>query len=168
MANIVEAYKSVIEFNKTIISITSTVLAALISYLVFQDYSLNLPNIISPSFLVLSLIFSFLGIGNAIPAINVEQSKIWAVRHSNIGAGLMIIGIVTIFFIDKKEKVSIDKALYTIEQTLLKVDSTLLQKNCNRLELIDGNYIFHFKRDSIKRKVIYSVDKDHIISFSAE
>ncbi len=168
MANIKEAYTAVIDFNKTIITITSTVLAALISYLVFQDYNLLYQNLISPLVLLISLIFSFFGIGLAIPAINTDTSKIWAVRHSNIGASIMLIGILCIGFIQPKEKLSIDKVLLKIETSLKRVEPSLIQKNCKSFELIDDNYIIFYSQDSLHRRVVYSLDKDNIVSLQRE
>ncbi len=168
MSNVKEAYTAVIDFNKTIISITSAILAALISYLVFQDYNLNLINLISPISLMISLIFSLLGIGYAIPAINIGQSKIWAVRFSNIGAAIMLIGIILIVFIEKKEKPTIDKVLNHIETSLKKVDSRFIQKNCQSFELLDNKYIIHYSYDKSRKKVVYSLDQDKIISLAEE
>jgi len=168
MANIKEAYTAVIDFNKTIVAITSTILAALISYLVFQNYNLTIINLISPFLLFASLIFSFLGIGFAIPAINTDTSKIWAVRHSNIGAILMLIGIICIIFIEPKEKSSIDQILLKIEVSLKKVEPSLIQKNCKSFELIENNYIIYYAQDSLYRRVIYSIDGEKIISLERE
>jgi len=164
MTNIKEAYTAVIDFNKTIISITSTILAALISYLVFQDYSLGFPNILSPIALIISLVFSFFGIGCAIPAININQSKIWAVRFSNIGAAIMLTGIILIIFIEKKNSPDINTILVHIEKSLEKVDSKLNQSNCKSFELIDNTYVLNYEHDTIKKQVIYSLDKEKIIS----
>ena len=168
MANIKEAYTAVIDFNKTIITITSTVLAALISYLVFQDYNLSFQNLISPLVLLISLIFSFFGIGLAIPAIHTDTSRIWAVRHSNIGASIMLIGIFCIGFIQPKEKLSIDKVLLKIETSIKRVEPSLTQKNCKSFELIDDNYIIFYSQDSLHRRVVYSLDKDNIVSLQRE
>lgn len=168
MPNIKEAYTAVIDFNKTIIAITSTILATLISYLVFQNYNLTIINLISPFILFLSLIFSFLGIGYAIPAINTDTSKICAVRYSNIGASLMLIGIISITFIKPKDKPSIDQILLKIETSLKKIEPSLIQKNCKSFELIDDNYIIYYSQDSLYRRVVYSLDKENIISLQRE
>lgn len=168
MPNIKEAYTAVIDFNKTIIAISSTILATLISYLVFQNYNLISINLISPLILFISLIFSFLGIGFAIPAINTDTSKIWAVRHSNIGAGLMLMGIMSIIFIKPKDKASIDQILLKIETSLKRIEPSLIQKNCRSFELIEGNYIIYYSQDSLHRRVVYSLDKENIISLQRE
>ncbi|GAA3963080.1 hypothetical protein GCM10022246_15400 [Pedobacter ginsengiterrae] len=168
MPNIKEAYQAVIDFNKTIISITSAILAALISFLVFQDYTLSLLNLVAPVVFVLSLIFSILGIGRAIPAINLDQSKKWAVRFSNLGAGLMILGIISIYLIKKPEKATIDTALSDIEKTLSKIYPVIRIKNCQKIELMGENYLFHFKEGTISRKVIYSLDTEKIILSEVE
>lgn len=168
MPNIKEAYTAVIDFNKTIIAISSTIFATLISYLVFQNYNLISINLISPFILFISLIFSFLGIGFAIPAINTDTTKIWAVRHSNIGAGLMLMGIMSIAFIKPKDKPSIDQILLKIETSLKEIEPSLIQKNCKSFELIENNYIIYYSQDSLYRRVIYSLDKENIISLQRE
>lgn len=168
MPNIKEAYTAVIDFNKTIVAITSTILASLISFLVFQNYNLSFTNIISPVLLFGSLVFSFLGFGYAIPAINTDTSKIWAVRYSNIGASLMLIGIICISLIESKEKENIDQILLKIENSLKKIEPSLIQKNCKSFELIENNYIIYYSQDSLHRRIIYSLDKEKIISFERE
>ena len=162
--NTVAAYQSVIDFNKTIISITSTILAALISYLVFQNYNLSIRNLISPIILVISLICSLFGFGYAIPAINKSVSKKAAITFSNIGAGIMLIGIIAIVSIEEKEKINIKNILVDIENSLKSVDSKLTPQNCKSFELTDQNYILQYKHDSINIQIIYSLDKEKITS----
>lgn len=157
-----EAYLAVIEFNKTIVSITSAVLAALITFIVFQDYGLGVKNIIPPIILVVSLFFSLMGIGNAIPAIRLDQSRIWAVRYSNIGAFLMIVGILFIGIIQKPAQPTMDSALVNIEKSLNKIYPFVQAKNCLKVQLKNDEYVFHFQKDTLKRKVIYSIEKDKI------
>ncbi|GAA0884571.1 hypothetical protein GCM10009120_31690 [Sphingobacterium siyangense subsp. cladoniae] len=163
-----DAYLAVIEFNKTIVSITSTVLAALITFIVFQDYGLGFKNIIAPVVLVISLIFSLRGIGRAIPAIRLDQSKIWAVRYSNIGAFLMILGILLIGLIQKPEKPTMDITLSNIEKSLNKIYPLVEAKNCLTVQLENDEYVFHFQKDTLKRKVVYSIEKDKITATEIE
>lgn len=162
MVNNKDAYLAVIEFNKTIISITSAILAALITFIVFQDYGLSIRNLIAPIILMLSLFFSIFGIGNAIPAIRLNQSRKLAVRFSNIGAGTMIIGIAAIVLIKKPEKVTIDTALVNIEKSLFKIYPVVSTANCRKIQTEDDEYVFHFQKDTLKLMVVYSIEKDII------
>lgn len=163
-----DAYLAVIEFNKTIISVTSAILAALITFIVFQDYGLSARNIVAPAILILSAFFSILGFGHAIPAIRLDESRKMSVRFSNIGAILMVIGIFAIFIIKKPEKVTIDTALMHVKQSLSTTYPFIQPEYCQRIDLGNEQYIFHFQKDTFKRKVIYSIAKEQIVSTAPE
>lgn len=165
MTNIKEAYTAVIDFNKTIVSISSTILAALISYLVFQEYDFTIRNFTSPILLVISITFSFFGFGFAIPAINVAQAKIWAVRFSNIGAAVMLLGIISIAFIQKKELNDLDKILHKVETTFKTIDPKINRSNCQSFSLSGETYIFNFTDNKTIKQVTFSTNSQQIVSY---
>jgi hypothetical protein len=164
--NIQEAYKSVIEFNKVIISITSTVLAVLISYLAFQDYELIICNLLSPIALIISISLSLFGFGYAIPAINKNRSSNIAVNCSNAGAFLMLLGIVLISTIQKHENDDIQQALMSIDKTLKVNSKNFIPSNCTNIKKNDKDYELTYKSTGFEAIVIYSTEKKCIISMS--
>lgn len=158
------AYQSVVDFNKVIISISSSILAVLISYLVLNNSVDDLHNLISPFVLTISIIFSLFGFGYALPAIRKNKSEIVAVRLSNIGAGLMILGIILITTIELKKQ-NIDGIIKEIENSFQKKSDVIDMKNCESIVFQKNNIQFNFKKDSTKIEVNYSPEKKKITSF---
>ena len=163
--NIKDSYTAVIDFDKVLISISSTILAALISYLVFQDYDLNFPNLIAPILLVVSLFLSLLGFGQAIPAIKKNQSRKLAVKASNLAAVAMFLGIFAIGLIRQKSTPTINEVLVQIENTSETLKTDLSAVNCNQIEFVNRNYILSYELDSLKVKIIYSLDDKKMTLF---
>ena len=153
--NTSEAYKSVIDFNKTIISISSSILAALIAYLVYQKISFRLLNFISLIFLVCSIIFSIAGFGKAIMTIKDNYSRKATIVLSNFGAFFLILGILAILLI-KEDKQTIDNILYNVENSTTRLGKHFSPEKCIKIELRDENYIFTYKTDSTINEVFYS------------
>lgn len=166
LEDITEAYKSIIEFNKVIISLASLVLAALISYIVSQDFPLTFRNLASPVALIVSLIFSLSGFGRAIPAIQKQAPRKMAVRLSNIGGYIMLLGISLIFVITKDGEKRIDSILREVNKLSSILKYKLQPQNCSSFELKDSTYILNYTYDSITVRVEYSLNKDRILSLS--
>lgn len=166
--NYKDSYLSVIEFNKVIVSIASTILAALISYLVFQEYDFTFRNLISPIVIFISLILSLFGFGNAIPAIKKDQSRKWAIRASNAAASFMFIGIGLIGFIQPKKDKTINDILKYVESSSINFNHNLIPNNCSEISFINRDYILKYNLDSIVVKTIYSLDDDKMTLLQKE
>src|SRR5205823_9044725 len=160
---ILEAYKSVIDFNKTIISISSTILAALIGYLVYQKIEFRLLNYISLALLVISIALSIAGFGQAIKTVKDATSRRGTIAFTNFGAIFLLVGVLAILLIRNDEK-TIDDILKTVENSTTAFDKKLSSKNCISIQLQQENYILHYKIDTTNAEVIYSTDKKNIIS----
>ena len=161
------AYQSVVDFNKVIISISSSILAVLTSYLVLNNSVDDLQNFTSPIVLIISIIFSLLGFGYALPAIRKNKSEIVAVRLSNFGAGLMILGIILITTIDLKKQ-NIDGIITEIENSFQQKYDIVDMKYCENIEFQKNNIQFNFKKDSTKIEINYSPEKKKITSFKKQ
>lgn len=161
--NIADAYKSVIDFNKVVISISSAILAAVITYIVSQDFSLTINNIASPILLIGSFVFCLFGFGYSISAIQKNIKKPIAKHFSNIGGTLMLAGIIAIGFLKKEAEKKIDDILKEIEKTSSTLDYKLFPKNCDSIELKEKIYTFKYYYDSTFVQVDYSLDKDKIL-----
>ncbi len=165
-ADITEAYKAVIDFNKVVISISSAILAALISYLVSQDFSFAPRNFASPIVLTISIACSLLGFGRAIGAINKKEPRINAVKFSNVAGGAMLLGILSIGFIKKNEEKKIDDILKEIDKTSSILEYKLQPANCTGFDLREKTYVLHYAYDTIAVQVDYSLEKSKILSLN--
>jgi hypothetical protein len=157
----IEAYKAIIDFNKVIISISSTVLAALIAYLAYQKVEFHWINYVSSFFLVLSIFFSITGFGNAIATIKDGISRRGTILMSNFGASILILGILSMLLIRTNNE-GLDDILKSVESSTNSLNKNLSPKNCIRIELKDDYYLIDYKADTISTKVIYSIKKGKI------
>lgn len=164
MSVVKEAYESMIEFNKVIISISTGLLAALIAYLVYQQVDFVLTNYISVIILVFSLIFSLYGMGRAVNALQTDTDKNGAIIHSNLGAIVLIAGILCLTTIKNNNKESIDSILKSVESSTASMNKKLKPSACYNIEKNNQNYILLYKTDTISTQVIYSLSENHIVS----
>lgn len=165
--DISEAYKSVIDFNKVIISISSTILTGLIAFLIFRDIDFVWSNYLSPIFFVVSIFCSIYSFGNAIGSIKKGESNSRTILIGNIGAYSLLAGIISLLFINT-DRNSIDSILDKIENSGSKMQILLSPKNIQNIELKHEEYIFNYQLDSLKTEVIYSLEKDRITSIKKE
>jgi len=161
--NTSEAYKSVIDFNKTIISMSSAILAALIGYLVYQKVPFRLINYVSVFLLVVSIFLSILGFGQAIKTIKDSVSRKATIGFTNWGAFFLILGILAILAVKDDEK-TIDNVLNTVEKNTTTLAKNLSTKNCVSIELKSDSYFLVYHVDSSNIEVIYSLSKQSIVS----
>jgi hypothetical protein len=159
----VEAYKNVIEFNKTIISISSTILAALIAFIVYQQIEFRILNYLSLALLVISIGLSIFGFGRAIETVKDGTSRAYTILLTNLGSGFLILGILAILLV-KDGAPSVDKVLQTVEKSATMFRTNFSAKNCQSIDFVGGYYILRYKNDSSVTEVRFSVDKNRIIS----
>ncbi len=159
----VEAYKSVIDFNKTIISISSTILAALIAYLVYQKIEFRLINYVSLILLVISITLSIWGFGQAIATVKDGKSRTGTIALTNFGAFFLMAGILANLFV-KDDVKTIDEILKSVEKSTTTLNKKLSPQNCSSIELKDEAYILQYKIDTTNSVVTYSIKKQTIVS----
>lgn len=161
----VDAYKSIIEFNKTIITISSSVLSALIAYIIYKNIDLNALNYISIGSIILAILFSLFGFGGAITTIKDGQSRPFTVFVSNASGFILITGIfLTLFAFKHRQEKSINDILTTIEKTTNTLKQKLTAKTMNSLEYNNDKYTIIYRIDSAEYKVVYEVNTDKIES----
>lgn len=156
--NVVEAYKTVTEFNKTIISVTSAIVAALIIYFITNDYFDKKYNYLPIGILVLSIFFSFLGFGQSIKPIKTGLSNRKAIVFSNLGGYSAIAGLISLIFIQTSNDKNVDEVLSKVN-TSMNITKDL---NIYSLQLENDNYTLKYNyKDSILT-VIYSLNEGKI------
>jgi len=159
-----EAYKQIIEFTKVIISLASTILTALMGYLVFEHKALEGLNLIGPILLVISILFSLQGFGKAIKTVKTGVTNQSAILYTNLGAGIMILGIISISFIKPEKEISIDSVLEAVSKSSTSLKKSLFPENCDRIDKRGEDYVIHYKADSLSTQVVYSVKENRISS----
>lgn len=161
----IDAYKSIIDFNKTIITISSSVLTALIAYVIYQNIDLNALNYLSIGLIVLAILFSLFGFGGAIKTVKDGQSRPSTVFMSNASGFILISGIVlTLFAFKHRQEKSIDDILNTIEKSTTTLKQKLSAQTMKSLEYNDYKYTIIYQIDSIEHKVVYQAKTDRIES----
>lgn len=159
----VEAYKSIIDFNKTIISISSTILAALIAYLIYQKIEFRLINYVSLSMMIISITLSIWGFGQAIKTVKDSNSRPGTIALTNLGAFFLLAGILANLLI-KDDVKTIDEILKIVEKSTTTLNKKLSAQNCNSIEIDNEAYILQYKTDSIVSVVTYSLKSQSIVS----
>lgn len=165
----IEAYKSIIDFNKTILTIASSVLTILIAYVIYQNIDLNTLNFISIGLIVFAILFALFGFGSAIETIKDGKSRPSAILMSNASGFILISGIVLILFTFKyRQEKSIDFILNTIEKSTTTLNQKLSAAKMNSLNYKDYKYTIIYQIDSIEQTVIYQVNTDKIESIKLQ
>lgn len=160
---IAEAYKSIIDFNKTIISISSSILTGVIAYLVYQEIDFAIQNYIGIILLILSVLLSIKSFGVAIKTVKDSISRPSTIVYANLGAFTLIAGIVAILFI-KQQKQTIDGVLSNIEMTTSKFHMKLSPKYCENIQSDEDYYFLTYQIDTSSIEVKYSVKKEIVLS----
>src|ERR1700690_1078176 len=107
--NHLEAWKGLIDFAKTVLSLSTAVLAAYVSYVVVNGESLHGWDFISPGLLVASIILSLFGFGRALPALKSGTSSVPGIFMTNASVGALVLAICLIPFTQPMHPSSIDQ-----------------------------------------------------------
>lgn len=159
----VEAYKSIIDFNKVIVSISSTILTAVIAYLALQGGEYEVKSYTCLALLVLSIMSSLGSFGIAIKTIKDGVSRSRAIFMANGGAIILILGIFMILLIKPIKEQTIDSVLKVVEKSTKTMKKNLNSENCTSIELNKDRYILHYLNDTVPTMVVYSLDQSKII-----
>ncbi|MCH7408953.1 hypothetical protein MM239_06075 [Belliella sp. DSM 111904] len=162
--NVLEAYKMVIDYNKVVISLASTILAGQIAFLVFQETPFIWTNYFSSLFLVITIILSLIGFGKSILTIKTEISNAKAILFTNLSVCAMILGIALIGAIQPEQEQSLDKILKDISTTTSSLEKGLTPQNCMKIIFSKDIYTIDYSDFKGKTKVIYSTRKNKIVS----
>lgn len=160
----VEAYKTIIDFNKSVITISSTILAGQVAYLVFEKTQFIWTNFVSSALLVFSFIFCLFSFGRAIKTIKDATSRPSTILFANLAAALLVAGIFALLLIDTNGDKTIDKVLKSVEKSTKTFHKQLTADKCNSLELSNENYIISYKNDTATIIVVYSLKEHKVVS----
>jgi len=163
--SVVEAYKMVIDYNKVIISLASTILAAQLAFLVLQQTDFNLLNYASSLVLVLAITLSFFGFGRAIQVVKTACSDPKAIDFTNASTIVLIVGILLIGLIQPTKEQSIDAMLENIESNTSSLGK-LNPENCTQIEMNGDHYRLHYQSPKSDIEVVYSIQDQRILSIT--
>lgn len=160
-----EAYKAIIDFNKTIISIASTILAALISLLVFQGYPITPANFAGAVLIFLAILCSLLGFGKSIRPLQTDIGSNRAKLYSNVAGYLLLFGIALLTLIHKKEETSLEKIMSQVEKTGRSMHKNLDPIHCLKVIQQKEVCVLKYRYDSLVAEVTFSFSANDIINF---
>lgn len=155
-ANFVEEWKSVIDFTKTVLSISTGLLAAIASLLLIGSYKLQGYGWVPPALLIISILLSLYGFGRAIQALRTGTSKAAALLLSNISVGFLIVAIGSAPFAIQTEASSIDQALSSIEAATKKWPVDLSARNCSQISRTGEELTLTYEANGHTAQVLYS------------
>ncbi len=162
--NEIQANQSIIDFNKTIITICSSILTALIGFIIYQNLSLSLLNYVVLGMFVIAIFVSLYGFGLTIAALRDTSNSNTAILMTNISAIIMIIGIILMSTIEIHKDQDLTSILIEISTSTKSTSKHLEPDRINQLKFDGDKYIILFKSDSVFTKVTYSVKDKKILS----
>jgi hypothetical protein len=163
--NEIQANQSIIDFNKTIITICSSILTAFISFIVYQNTSLSLLNYLVLGMFVLAIFISLFGFGSTIGALrdnNTNTNK--AILATNTSAIIMIVAILLLSTFKIENEQDLNNILKQISKSSNSTNKHLNPDRLKKLKYKNEKYEFLYKSDSTLTKVIYSIKEKKIIS----
>ena len=133
--NHVEAWKGVIDFGKTVISISSAVLTAFLGYYALNQISMwgSYLNFVSPVLLLLSIVMALFGFGRSIKAISSGSSQKSGIGLTNWSVVFLVGGILAVALINIGSNKSLEKILAEIDRMPRWPASSSSRKPCKKL-----------------------------------
>jgi hypothetical protein len=160
----VEAWKSLIDYQKTIISLSSAVLAAIVGFYLTGKYTEVWPTIILPVLLlIVSIITACYGFGRAIKSVKTGESEPAAVSLSNWATGLLIAGILSAFSIDPKMSAGLDQIVSNIGKETSQLSDKLEPDKIESITYANKIYTLHYKTQSGTKMVTYTTEENKIL-----
>lgn len=154
-----EVDKSLFEFNKQVITISTTILAAQTAYIVYQDIQMVFLSYMSTFFLICASIASLYAYGRVI------QKCENAVLFSNIAAFLMVFGIISLFTLKpgKKEE-PVGTVLTKTEEYVTQIRGNSASVQFKSLESDGNTYTVTYQTENGLLVVRYSTDTKSVIT----
>lgn len=155
-ANFIEEWKSVIDFAKTVLSISTGLLAAVASLLLIGNYKLQGTGWVPPVLLVVSIVLSLFGFGRAIQSLRAGSAKNSALWFTNGSLVVLVAGIISAPFAIETPASSIDQALSVIEAATKKWPVDLSARNCSEISRNGEELTLTYQANGHSAQVQYS------------
>lgn len=162
--NEIQANQSIIDFNKTIITICSSILTAFIGFIIYQNISLSTLNYFVLGIFVVAIFISLYGFGSTIASLRDNSNSNKAILMTNASAVIMIIGIILLSTIKSQNDLDLTSILNEISTSTKSTGKHLDPDRIHQLKFDGDKYQITFKTDSVLTNVIYSTKNKKIIS----
>ena len=168
--NHVEAWKGVIDFGKTVISISSAVLTAFLGYYALNQISIwgSYLNFVSPVLLLLSIVMALFGFGRSIKAISSGSSQKSGIGLTNWSVFFLVCGILAVALINIGSNKSLDKILAEIDRMPPVAGFELKPEAVQRIVMDEQNYLITYDHGGVDVTVTYSGKEGRIVKLERQ
>ena len=162
----VDAWKAVIDFNKTTISVASAVLTALVAYLRISGsiWEMSLMNTVPVILLLVAAALAIFSFGRSISALKSGESAKHGVLFANLGFFALALGILSLALVTVGSDRSIREILELVEAETAGFRLPLSPSNCHSIELRRDQYVLRYSIGDQEAMVTLSVDDHSILS----
>ena len=162
--NKLEALKAVTDFSKTVLSISTTILAALVSYIILQGTIFTEWLVVTPLLLSVAIILSLFGFGGGISGLSKGVADKSGILCCNLGAIVLLLSIISLPFTLHSTNPSIDKVLSIVESSTKSYPVSLTAGNCKQVTYSNDEYAITYVVGPVSVGVSYSLTKQKIVS----
>lgn len=160
----VEAWKSVIDFCKTLISVSSAILTALISYYIVSQPELSdsPANFASPTLLVVAILLAIWGFGRSIKSVSTGTSQRGGILLANLSVFALLAGVLSISLIKIEKDSSLDIVISQIEKESEHTNKQLIPRRVRTVSVNGSIYLIKYDTDNGPVSVTYSTNEHRI------
>jgi hypothetical protein len=162
--NHIEAWKGVVDFTKTVMSLAAGLLAAFVTFFVVNGRQLVGWEYLSPGLLIASVLLSLYGFGQALSALKSGTSSWPSILFSNAGAVALVVAICALPFTLRPRTGSIDEALAKVESETKMFPVDLAAKNCRAIERRGESLVLSYEAMGKLASVTYSLTAGRVES----
>jgi len=161
----IEAWKSLIDFCKTVISVSSAILTTLIGYYIVSQPELSDSpfNYAAPFLFALAILFAIFGFGRAIKSVSSGKSQRGGIFLANLSVFALLAGILSIALINIEKDSSVDAVISKIEKESRSTNKQLLPHRVRSVSVNGGIYIVTYDTDKGTVIVTYSTSEHKVI-----
>lgn len=158
----VETWKSVIEFTKVLIGLSTSILTVILGLVVVGQIKINGSIVVTAGLLVLSIVFALFSFGRGIQALSKGESKRLAILFSNIGTIALVIGIVLLALSKNHREFSVDDILSKIASSTKLVGGSMTPEHFQSFKRIGDDCELTYSDNRKNVVVIFSVKDDEV------
>lgn len=160
----VEAWKSVIDFCKTAISVSSAILTALIGYYIVSQPELSdsLVNFAPPALLVIAISLAIWGFGKSIKSVSTGTSQRGGILLANLSIFALLAGILSISLVEIEKDSSLDVVISNIEKESQNTNKQLIPQRVRTVSVNGSIYTITYDTDKGLVSVSYSTNEHRV------
>jgi len=162
--NHVEAWKSVIDFCRTSISLSSAILTALVGYYIVSqpELSSSILNFAPPALLIISILLAIWGFGKSIKSLSSGKSERIGILLSNLSIFVLLAGIISISLINIEKDSSLDVVVTSIEKESHNINEQLVSQRVRTVRVSGSIYTITYGTDEGLVTVNYSTNEQRV------